>query len=215
MFEQEYKRANDRIHPRKDLLKEMEAQWAKEAAQPPEETEKVTAFPSWVRYAGMAAGILLCVGLGMGSVLLFTRNRSRQNISADAEAPMMMDMAEAEEEAKILTEPAVVTEANDAVAGGMLLEARKAESADEPIQGMHPATDEAEVEDAIRYGTLDRVYAEASLPKAVAEPTAEDSVQPNQTKAADAGAKAAAATVKTQYGTGKLLLKEDGCALRQ
>lgn len=209
MFEQEYKRANDRIHPRKDLLKEMEAQWAKEAAQPPEETEKVTAFPSWVRYAGMAAGILLCVGLGMGSVLLFTRNRSRQNISAHAEAPMMMDMAEAEEEAKILTEPAVVTEANDAVAGGMLLEARKAESADEPIQGMHPATDEAEVEDAIRYGTLDRVYAEASLPKAVAEPTAEDSVQPNQTKAADAGAKAAAATVKTQYGTGKLLLKED------
>ena len=71
MFEQEYKRANDRIHPRKDLLKEMEKKWAAEQAQPVEEERgKVVAFPLWARYLGVAAGILLCVGVGMGSVLL-------------------------------------------------------------------------------------------------------------------------------------------------
>ena len=58
MFEQEYTRANDRIHPRKDLLKEMEAKWAAEAEKPAEETGKVIPFPSWIRYAAVAAPIL-------------------------------------------------------------------------------------------------------------------------------------------------------------
>ena len=38
MFEQEYTRANDRIHPRKELLQELEAKWAAEQAQQAEES---------------------------------------------------------------------------------------------------------------------------------------------------------------------------------
>ena len=69
MFEQQYKRANDRIHPRKDLLKEMQAKWAEEEARQAEEERKVVAFPTWAKYVSVAAGVLLCVGLGMGSML--------------------------------------------------------------------------------------------------------------------------------------------------
>ena len=87
MFEQQYKRANDRIHPRKDLLKEMEAKWAEEQAHQEEEESKVVAFPAWAKYVGMAAGVLLCVGLGMGSVLLYSRSRGMQSKSASPERP--------------------------------------------------------------------------------------------------------------------------------
>ena len=59
MFEQQYKRANDRIHPRKDLLKDMEAKWAAEEARRAEEEAKVVTFPAWAKYASMAAGVLL------------------------------------------------------------------------------------------------------------------------------------------------------------
>ena len=57
MFEQEYTRANDRIHPRKELLKELEAKWAAEQAQQVQEEEekKVVAFPAWAKYLSMAA----------------------------------------------------------------------------------------------------------------------------------------------------------------
>ena len=64
-FEKEYTQSNDRIHPRQELLQELEAKWAAEQARQAE--QKVRAFPTWARFVAAAAGILLCVGVGMGS----------------------------------------------------------------------------------------------------------------------------------------------------
>ena len=201
MFEQEYKRANDRIHPRKDLLKEMEANWAAEEAKQAEEESqggKVVAFPTWARYASMAAGILLCVGLGMGSVLLFARGRGMQNKTASAEAPQaqMAESMVAPAEAKIVT---TTTAADMAVseesAMGAEPEAMLMTSAYEAPQGMHPAADEAEVEDAVLYGSVDRGEAEESMELNAAAPKAE--------------AKTAAAPVESRYPAGQILGRDD------
>ena len=62
MFEQKYTRANDRIHPRKDLLQELEAKWAAEQARVAEEEQKVVHIRTWPRYVGMAAGIVRFAG---------------------------------------------------------------------------------------------------------------------------------------------------------
>ena len=214
MFEQEYKRANDRIHPRKDLLKEMEAQWAKEAAQPVEEEDKVVAFPGWVRYASMAAGVLLCIGLGMGSVMLFTRSRGIRNKTAAADAPMMMESVAAEE--KILTEAAPEAQNEGVVTDGSPMEAKMVVTVNEPPQGMHAAMDEAEVEDAVRYGERDRASEEAelaaSLPKAAKGGTGEPA-EPNQTGEPAPEVQTAAAPVALRYGPGQLLQRDGLMAL--
>lgn len=162
MFEQEYTRANDRIHPRKELLKELEAKWAAEQAQQVQEEEekKVVAFPAWAKYLSMAAGVLLCVGLGMGSMLLFSRVRGGQTKSARAEAPMMAEgrMEAQEEEAKIVTETTADMAVSEDGAEPAEPETMLMASAYEApkSQGMHRAADEAEVEDAVRYGHMDR-----------------------------------------------------------
>ena len=170
MFEQEYKRANDRIHPRKDLLKEMEANWASEEARRAAEAEeeaKVVAFPGWAKYVSMAAGILLCVGLGMGSVLLFSRGRNK---TASAQAPQMAESRVAEEEAKIVSVDMAMEQ--DAVRTETTMEAEAAApmlmaSGFEAPQGMHPAADETEVEDAlVYYGYTDGGEANAEIPEA-------------------------------------------------
>ncbi len=197
MFEQQYKRANDRIHPRKDLLKEMEAKWAAEEARQAEEERKVVAFPTWARYASMAAGVLLCVGLGMGSVLLYSRSRGTQNkaASAQAEAPMMMaeSRMEAKEEAKIVTATTADMAVNETEVGGAAPQAMLAAAAYEPPKGMHRAADEAEVEDALRYGFVDRPEAE------------ENAV----TEAAVPQVKAAGKAAETQYPAGQILARDD------
>ena len=171
MFEQRYTEANDRIHPRQDLLKEMQENWAAEEAARVAEEKKVVAFPTWARYVSAAAGILLCVGLGMGSMLLLSKTRGRKpaaaDMSAEAEAPQLAfsmtatageGEAEAEAEAE---EPKIVTFA-DAEPEEAVPEAAEPETmlmasapAPEPPQGMHAALDEAEVEDAVRYGSRD------------------------------------------------------------
>lgn len=174
MFEQEYTRANDRIHPRKELLQELEAKWAAEQAQQAEEEKKVVAFPAWAKYMSMAAGVLLCIGLGMGSVLLFSRTRGGQPKNARAEAPQMAESrVEAQEEAKIVTDTtadmALGEEApEEAEQESMLMMAGMA--APKP-QGMHRAADEAEVEDAIRYGHMDRGEEETAAAPAEAAST--------------------------------------------
>ncbi len=214
MFEQQYKQANDRIHPRKDLLKEMEARWAAEEAQPQAETDKVLRFPVWVRYGAMAAGILLCVGVGMGTVMLLTRGHREQNKSAAAQAPMMMDSRGVEEEAEILLEAADTGEAEEPVAGEMLLEAAAEGSVQEPPPGMGPATDEWQLETAVRRGISERAAVQTSHegtePKTEAEaaPTSEETVQndaPSQTlKAAPE-----AAEPEPACGVGILLKRDD------
>lgn len=183
MFEQEYKRANDRIHPRKDLLKEMEAQWAVQQAQPEEkEQAKVVAFPTWARFASAAAGILLCVGLGMGSVLLYSRSRGMENrrTAADAKVQMAAEAAMVEEEPRIITETTsndadfdMAAEAEDAAPAdmepGLMMAAAPAAVAEIP-QGMHKALDEAEVEDAVRGGSVDMGEAAVQMTDGAAAP---------------------------------------------
>ena len=88
-FEKEYRRTNDRIHPRQDLLQEMEKEWAAEEAQQAAERRKVVAFPAWARFTVAAAGILLCIGVGMGAVLLYSRSRGLSHKTASAEAPIV------------------------------------------------------------------------------------------------------------------------------
>ena len=171
MFEQRYTEANDRIHPRQDLLQEMQKKWAAEEAARAAEEKKVVVFPTWARYVSAAAGILLCVGLGMGSMLLLSKTRGRKpaaaDMSAEAEAPQLAfsmtatageGEAEAEAEAE---EPKIVTFA-DEEPEEVAPEAAEPETmlmasapAPEPPQGMHAALDEAEVEDAVRYGSRD------------------------------------------------------------
>ena len=72
-FEKEYTETNDRIHPRQELLQELEAKWASQEAQEVAEVQKVVTFPAWARALSVAAGILLCIGVGMGSVMIFSR----------------------------------------------------------------------------------------------------------------------------------------------
>ena len=166
MFEQEYTRANDRIHPRKDLLKEMEEKWAQQEQTAKTERPPRT-VPAWVRYASLAAGIVLCVGLGMEAVVLFGRSRGIEKKSVAAEAPMVAEAAvePQEEEAKILYEaPTEAEMAEDMMTGAAepetMLAALKA--ADAAPQGMHLALDEAEVEDAVRFTDGDRGQAKAA-----------------------------------------------------
>ena len=221
MFEQEYTRANDRIHPRKDLLKEMERKWAAEQDRfEAEEEGKVVRFPGWVRYGAMAAGILLCVGLGMGSVMLLTRDRGDGMRSAKAEAPMMMDSA-AEAEVKILTETATVTEAEEEPAAGMLLETKAAAAAYAPPTGMHPAVDAAEVAAAVRFAQADRgepapeadgVESEANAAEpapTTGTPVAES--VPTSTNAPTLAAKAAPGQAEEEisYGAATLYTRDD------
>lgn len=196
MFEQQYKRANDRIHPRKDLLKEMEAKWAEEQAHQEEEESKVVAFPAWAKYVGMAAGVLLCVGLGMGSVLLYSRSRGMQSKSASAaaEAPQMAESMLAMEEAKIVTATTADTAVNETEAQGAApAEAMLAASPHEAPKGMHRAADEAEVEDALHYGFADRGEAGDSV---------EAEMDASQ-------AKAAAKAVAADYPVGQILTRDE------
>ena len=196
MFEQQYKRANDRIHPRKDLLKEMEAKWAEEQAHQEEEESKVVAFPAWAKYVGMAAGVLLCVGLGMGSVLLYSRSRGMQSKSASAaaEAPQMTESMVAMEEAKIVTATTADAAVNETEAQGAApAEAMLAASPYEAPKGMHRAADEAEVEDALHYGFADRGEAEDSVEAEMDAPQA----------------KAAAKAVEADYPVGQILTRDE------
>lgn len=190
MFEQDYTRANDRIHPRKDLLQELEAKWAAEEAQQPAEEGKVLAFPTWAKYVSMAAGILLCVGLGMGSVMLFGRGRQHKA----AAAPMAAEASVAQEEATILTESYELVTAGD----GMLLGASAAHMEAEPPRGTHPAADEAEVEDALWFRAWDQGEP--------AEDQAADLEVPAQAKAAGASVDEAAAE---DFAPGEILLRDD------
>ena len=45
-FEKEYTETNDRIHPRQELLQELESKWAAEEAREADEARKVVAFPA-------------------------------------------------------------------------------------------------------------------------------------------------------------------------
>ena len=168
-FEKEYTETNDRIHPRQELLQELESKWAAEEAREADEARKVVAFPAWARALSVAAGILLCIGVGMGSVMILSRGRSQMNKTASAEAPMAaaegaMDMAAAEpEEAKILFE-AVEEEETPKT---MLAAAAQAP------EGTHFAADEAEVEDAILYRTVDLGAAKAAKTQTTAANDAE------------------------------------------
>ena len=168
-FEKEYTETNDRIHPRQELLQELESKWAAEEAREADEARKVVAFPAWARALSVAAGILLCIGVGMGSVMILSRGRSQMNKTASAEAPMAaaegaMDMAAAEpEEAKILFEAVEEEEAPKT----MLAAAAQAP------EGTHFAANEAEVEDAILYRTVDLGAAKAAKTQTTAANDAE------------------------------------------
>ncbi len=168
-FEKEYIETNDRIHPRQELLQELESKWAAEQAQEAAEARKVVAFPAWARALSVAAGILLCIGVGMGSVMILSRGRSQTNKTASVEAPMVaaegaMDMAAAEpEEAKILFEAVEEEEAPKT----MLAAAAQAP------EGTHFAADEAEVEDAILYRAVDLGAAKAAKTQTTAANDAE------------------------------------------
>ena len=220
MFEQKYTRANDRIHPRKDLLQELEAKWAAEQARAVEEEQKVVHLRTWPRYVGMAAGIVLCVGLGMGSMLLFSRSRGMQNKMAAAEASTTMDSMVAEEEPRIITETndAVPNEAemeDMAVAGG-LPETEKNVSAyelPEPLKGTHIALDEAEVEDAIRRGELERAAQETGRKSVQMAPKGESdegfAAQAASTGAPTQAPQAKAEVAEIDYPRGELLRRDD------
>lgn len=214
MFEQEYTRANDRIHPRKDLLKEMEGKWAAEQDRfEAEEEGKVVRFPGWVRYGAMAAGILMCVGLGMGSVMLLTRDRGDGIRSAKAEAPMMMDSA-AEAEVKILTDTVTVAEAEEEPAAGMLLETKAAAAAYAPPTGMHPAVDAEEVAAAVRFAQADRSEAAPEADRGENEANAAEDPVAEAPAAADEVAEAAKADPsraeeEIPYGTATLYTRDD------
>ena len=220
MFEQKYTRANDRIHPRKDLLQELEAKWAAEEAHAAEEEQKVVRLRTWPRYVGMAAGIVLCVGLGMGSVLLLSRSRGMQNKMAAAEVSTTMDSMMAEEEPRIITEPADAapneSEIEDMAAAGALPEAEKAVSAyelSEPPKGSHVALDEAEVENTIRHGELERAAQETGNKSVQMAPQRESdeglAAQPAATGAPTQAPQAMAEVTETQYPRGELLRRDD------
>ena len=151
-FEKEYTQTNDRIHPREDLLQELEAKWAAEAQQP---EAKVVTFPTWARFVAAAAGVLLCLGVGMGSVMLYTRNKGLQNKTAQAEATVVAageaDMAaQIPQEAQILYEAAEAEEELDEAFSEPMTMLAAAGAAEAAPMGTHFARDEAEVEDAIR-----------------------------------------------------------------
>ena len=160
-FEQEYSRANDRIHPRKELRQELERAWAAEEAREARERRKTAAFPAWAKFTAMAAGVLLCIGLGMGSVLLYSRSQGLKNRTASAqrteitaagtadmaaetvqEEQLAYDTAEAEED---LDQAPMEAEAPAEEPKTML-----AAAAPLPPEGTHFALDEAEVEDSLR-----------------------------------------------------------------
>lgn len=168
-FEKEYTETNDRIHPRQELLQELESKWAAEEAREADEARKVVAFPAWARALSVAAGILLCIGVGMGSVMILSRGRSQMNKTASVEAPMVaaegaMDQVAAEpEEAKILFEAVEEEEAPKT----MLAAAAQAP------EGTHFAANEAEVEDAILYRTVDLGAAKAAKTQTTAANDAE------------------------------------------
>lgn len=220
MFEQKYTRANDRIHPRKELLQELEAKWAEEQARAAEEEQKVVHLRTWPRYVGMAAGIVLCVGLGMGSVLLFGRSRGIQNKMAAAEASTTMDSMMAEEEPRIITETNGAMqnepEMEDMAVAGAVPEAEKAVSAyepPEPPKGTHIALDEAEVEDAIRRGELERAAQQAGRKSVQMAPQQEkDGEVPAQAAATGTptqAPQAKAEAAETDYPRGELLRRDD------
>lgn len=169
MFEQEYMRANDRIHPRQDLLKDLQKNW--EAEQAEEKKGRVVAFPTWIKVLSAAAGIILCVGIGMGSMLLLSR-KGTANMSAEAEAPQM---------AYSLAEDAVVSDAirTEGITTATTQQEAKAEAApeDAPAEallepeaasllmkaaeipapvGMHRALDEEEIAQALGFASADQ-----------------------------------------------------------
>lgn len=169
MFEQEYMRANDRIHPRQDLLKDLQKNW--EAEQAEEKKGRVVAFPTWIKVLSAAAGIILCVGIGMGSMLLLSR-KGTANMSAEAEAPQM---------AYSLAEDAVLSDAirTEGITTATTQQEAKAEAApeDAPAEallepeaasllmkaaeipapvGMHRALDEEEIAQALGFASADQ-----------------------------------------------------------
>ena len=226
MFEQRYTEANDRIHPRQDLLKEMQEKWAAEEAARAAEEKKVVVFPTWARYVSAAAGILLCVGLGMGSMLLLSKTRGRKpaaaDMSAEAEAPQLAfsmtatageDEAEAEAEAE---EPKIVTFANEEPEE-VAPEAAEPETmlmasapAPELPQGMHAALDEAEVEDAVRYGSRDSGILAVNDAAPETEAQEEGAVEaPQEANAPAAQAKKAAEIEIGDLPSGKTIRREE------
>ncbi len=211
-FEKEYTQSNDRIHPRQELLQELEAKWAAEQAQQAE--QKVRAFPTWARFVAAAAGILLCIGVGMGSVMLYTRSRGLGKGTAVAEASVETEgaadlAAESLEEETILYE----AEADTAPAATEFPAMMLAAPAEEAPQGTHFALDEAEVENAVRFDTLREDagvpgaenQAEAPLAQAKAAGTA----APTQLPAATEGTAAGEAAETAAYPRGKVIRRDD------
>ena len=203
-LEKEYIRTNDRIHPRQDLLQEMEEKWAAEEAQRAAERRKVAVFPAWARFTVAAAGILLCVGVGMGGMLLYSRSRGMGNKTASAEAPILlaegaMDAAVLQEEEKIVYEAmedaAVAPEAMEEPQEQVSLLTAVAEEAP---QGTHFARDEAEVEDSLRFGSRVSGMAKAAGTSA-----------PTLPPKADQG------ETETVYAAGKVIRRDDLMAVFQ
>ena len=169
MFEQEYMRANDRIHPRQDLLKDLQKNW--EAEQAEEKKGRVVAFPTWIKVLSAAAGIILCVGIGMGSMLLLSR-KGTANMSAEAEAPQMayslaedaalndairtegITTATTQQEAKAEAAPedAPAEALPEPEAASLLMKAAEVPA---PV-GMHQALDEEEIAQALGFATADQ-----------------------------------------------------------
>ena len=87
MFEKEYIQAVDKIHPREDMLKRLQENWAKEQPKP---QNKLVPFPAWLKALSVAAGLVLCVGLGVGGALLLSP-KGRFAAPQAAEAPMLME----------------------------------------------------------------------------------------------------------------------------
>lgn len=177
-FEQEYIETNDRIHPREDLLREMGQKWAAEEARMAAERRKARAFPLWARVLATAAGVLLCFGVGMGSVMLYTRNQRMQNKLAAAERAETETLAAgaADMAAEAAMDETIVYDGVEAEAEADLEEAPMAEAAAPeepktllaaaptlaPPEGTHFAMDEAEVEDTVRRGLMDKGAAKAA-----------------------------------------------------
>ena len=180
MFEQEYMRANDRIHPRQDLLKDLQKNW--EAEQAEEKKGRVVAFPTWIKVLSAAAGIILCVGIGMGSMLLLSR-KGTANRSAEAEAPQMayslaedaalndairtegITTATTQQEAKAEAAPedAPAEALLEPEAASLLMKAAEMPA---PV-GMHRALDEEEIAQALGFASADQ-GGEAPEPEAPA-----------------------------------------------
>ena len=180
MFEQEYMRANDRIHPRQDLLKDLQKNW--EAEQAEEKKGRVVAFPTWIKVLSAAAGIILCVGIGMGSMLLLSR-KGTANMSAEAEAPQMayslaedaalndairtegITTATTQQEAKAEAAPedAPAEALLEPEAASLLMKAAEMPA---PV-GMHRALDEEEIAQALGFASADQ-GGEAPEPEAPA-----------------------------------------------